>query len=59
MCAVSAISDYYMRPTAIPNQVPNYVIRPDLTPDMLETLKEIVEKLDKIDKSLKDRDCQI
>jgi len=60
MCAVSAVSDYYMQPRSPfwPNYTP-----PSTTPvpvideETKAILREIVKKLDEVDKKLGDREC--
>jgi len=53
------VSDYYMRPlpTVIPNQVPTYIPTHSFDQEMKDMLKEVVKRLDEIDKKLKDREC--
>lgn len=61
MCVVSAVSDYYMRPnTWPPNSIPNqpqWVPTVPFDQETKDALKEIVKRLDEIDKKLKDREC--
>lgn len=56
MCSYSVVSDYYMRPQNWPNYVGNNPID-TMSGEQVRLLKEIGEKLDRLDKSLKDRDC--
>ena len=57
MCAVSAISDYYLRP-----QQPFSPYHPtppprDMDTETRELLRKVVELLDKVDKRLGDKEC--
>jgi len=62
MCAVSMISDYYMRPVtidptnihAVPNSIP--VIR-TVDDETKKMLLEVIKRLDEIDKRLNDKEC--
>lgn len=57
MCAVSAISDYYLRPpTTVPNSWP--LPQPkDMDTETRELLRKVVELLDRVDKRLGDKEC--
>lgn len=61
MCAVSAISDYYMNPPLLqyPFNPPIPALPPvkDMSPEILEMLRKVVEMLDKVDKKLGDKEC--
>jgi len=59
MCAYSVVSDYYMKPQNWPPQQWGVSQNPIdmMSAEQVRLLKEISEKLDKLDKSLKDRDC--
>lgn len=57
MCAVSAVSDYYMK---IPNVLgPNtWPPQPkDMDDETKKMLREVIRRLDEIDKRLGDREC--
>ncbi len=56
MCSYSVISDYYMKPQNWPNYVGNNPIG-TMNGEQVRLLKEISEKLDRLDKSLNDREC--
>lgn len=56
MCAMSVVSDYYMNPGFWPNHATHNPID-TMSAEQVRLLKEISEKLDRLDKSLKDRDC--
>lgn len=52
MCAVSRISDYYTAPSQI--KVWTAVQK---EPDLQDQLKEIIKRLDELDKKLNDKEC--
>lgn len=57
MCAVSAISDYYMRPQDMPTTY-WYPPQPkDMDAETRELLRKVVELLDRVDKRLGDKEC--
>jgi hypothetical protein len=57
MCSYSVISDYYMNPGNWPNYYPARSPIDTMSGEQVRLLKEISLKLDRLDKSLKDRDC--
>ena len=53
MCAVSAVMDYYANPHKYPH-APK-IDTMDMT--QINLLREVIQRLDELDKKLEDRDC--
>lgn len=58
MCSVSAVSDYFAQPGGVFQQRFPNAPNPTADPEVARLLREVVERLDKIDKRLGDVECK-